>query len=261
MSVDPIITLRNVAVQRNRKRILDIKKLDIREGEHTAIIGPNGSGKSTLVQVLSQEAHPLWAPDCSVKLFGKDRWNILELRKHLGIVSESMHKLCDTAHPALDIVLSGFFSSIGLDFHHMVTDDMIRQAKTALDDQKMLHLASKPMRTLSSGENRRVLMARACVHNPRVLLFDEAVSNLDFPAKRSFREALEQFHATGKTLILVTHDLSDIIECIDRVVVLKDGLILADGNKKDVLTEEILSEAHATRIFINERDGRFNAWC
>lgn len=261
MLVDPIITLRNVAVRRNRKKILDIKALDIHENGHTAIIGPNGSGKSTLVQILSQEVHPLWAPDCLVKLFGKDRWNILELRKHLGIVSESMHKLCDTTHPALDIVLSGFFSSIGLDFSHLVTDKMLELATTALADQQMLHLASKPMRTLSSGESRRVLMARACVHHPKVLLFDEAVSNLDFPAKRSFREALDLFHATGKTLILVTHDLSDIIECIDRIVVLKDGLILTDGNKKDVLTEDILSEAYGTRIFINERDGRFNAWC
>jgi iron complex transport system ATP-binding protein len=214
-----------------------------------------------LVQVLSQEAHPLWAPDCSVKLFGKDRWNILELRKHLGIVSESMHSYCDTTHPVLEIVLSGFFSSVGLDFNHLVTNEMVELAKAALEAQHMLHLAKKPMKTLSSGESRRVLMARACVHDPSVLLFDEAVSNLDFPAKRSFRDALEQFHAQGKTLILVTHDLSDIIECIERVVVLKEGSILADGSKRDILNEDILSEAYDTKIFIDEREGRFNAWC
>jgi len=257
----PVISLRHIAVRRNGRPILDDVSLDIAGGEHTAIIGPNGAGKSTLVQIMSEEIHPFWQPESQRLLFGKDRWNVLELRKRLGIVSQSLQYLCNTSFSALDIVLSGFFSSIGLDFHHQVTPEMLEKANDVLKEQGVLHLADKRMRNLSSGEARRVLLARACVHDPSVMLLDEAVSNLDLPAKRNYREALEAFHASGKTLVLVTHDLSEIIPAIGRVIVLKEGRVLADGPKAEVLTEAVLSDAYGTSVFLAQRDGRFNAWC
>jgi iron complex transport system ATP-binding protein len=256
-----IITLRNITVRRNGRPILDEVSLDIASGQHTAIIGANGAGKSTLVQIMSEEIHPIWQPQSSRLLFGRDHWNVLELRKRMGIVSQSLQYLCNTTYCARDIVLSGFFSSIGLDFHHQVTPAMQERARVVLVEQGVLHLAGKSMRTLSSGEARRVLLARACVHNPQVMLLDEAVSNLDLPAKRNYREALEAFHREGKTLVLVTHDLSEIIAPIGRVIILKEGKVLADGPKREVLTEEILGEAYGTTVFLSERDGRFSAWC
>lgn len=261
MSVDPIVSLRNITVRRSGRHILDALSLDIHPHEHTAIIGANGAGKSTLVQVMSEEVHPLWAPDSTRMLFGKDRWKVLELRKKMGIVSQSLQYMCNTTYPVRHIVLSGFFSSIGLDFHHQVTSDMIDRANSCLSGQGVLHLAGKPMRSLSSGETRRVLLARAVVHDPEVMLLDEAVSNLDLPAKKMYRESLERFAECGRTLILVTHDLSEIITAIDRVVVMKDGRILADGPKREVLDEGILSEAYGTKVFLSEREGRFTAWC
>jgi iron complex transport system ATP-binding protein len=117
------------------------------------------------------------------------------------------------------------------------------------------------MRTLSSGEARRVLLARAVVHDPSFMLLDEAVSNLDLPAKRMYRESLESFIENGRTLILVTHDLSEIVSRIERIVVMKEGRIIADGPKREVLSEGVLSEAYGTRVFLSEREGRFTAWC
>jgi iron complex transport system ATP-binding protein len=138
---------------------------------------------------------------------------------------------------------------------------MVDMADQCLKDQGVFHLKEKPMRTLSSGEARRVLLARAVVHNPEVMLLDEAVSNLDLLAKRMYRDSLEGFVQDGRTLILVTHDLSEIIQPIGRVVVMKEGKIIADGPKEDVLNEDVLSQAYGTRIFVSEREGRFNAWC
>ncbi len=261
MSADPIISLKNITVRRIGRPILDSVSLDIFAGEHVAIIGANGAGKSTLVQVMSEEVHPIWSPDSQRILFGQDRWKVLELRKRMGIVSAALQFLCTTSYPVRHIVLSGFFSSIGLDFHHQVTADMVEAANRYLDEQGVLHLAEKSMRTLSSGEARRVLLARAMVHDPEVMLLDEAVSNLDLPAKRSYRDALESFARAGRTVILVTHDLSEIIGEIGRVVVLKHGQILADGPKREILDEELLSDAYGTRVFLSEREGRFNAWC
>jgi len=261
MSTDPIISLKNITVRRAGRPILDSVSLDIFAGEHVAIIGANGAGKSTLVQVMSEEVHPIWSPDSQRILFGQDRWKVLELRKRMGIVSAALQFLCTTSYPVRHIVLSGFFSSIGLDFHHQVTADMVEAANRYLDEQGVLHLAEKSMRTLSSGEARRVLLARAMVHDPEVMLLDEAVSNLDLPAKRSYRDALESFARAGRTVILVTHDLSEIIGEIGRVVVLKHGQILADGPKREILNEKLLSDAYGTRVFLSEREGRFNAWC
>lgn len=261
MSAEAIVSLQNITVRRAGRPILDQVSLTIYKKEHVAIIGANGAGKSTLVQVMSEEVHPIWAPHSQRVLFGKERWQILELRKHMGIVSQSLQYMCNTTYPVYHIVLSGFFSSIGLDFHHQITPEMEERALACLEGQRIAHLAHKPMRTLSSGEARRVLLARAVVHNPEVMLLDEAISNLDLPAKRMYRESLESFVHSGRTILLVTHDLSEIIPSIERVVVLKDGRILADGQKKEVLTEELLSEAYGTRVFLSEREGRFTAWC
>jgi len=249
MCGQPIISLQNITV----------RDLDIREGEHVAIIGANGAGKSTLVQVMSEEVHPVWAPDSERLLFGSARWKVLELRKRMGIVSAALQYLCTTSYPARHIVLSGFFSSIGLDFHHQVTAGMEKSAELRLEQQGILHVADKAMRNLSSGEARRVLLAP--VHDPQVMLLDEAVSNLDMPAKKSYRQSLETFAREGRTIILVTHDLSEIIGEIGRVIIMKQGRILADGAKRDILTEQLLSEAYGTRVFLSEREGRFNAWC
>lgn len=261
MSADIIVSLRNITVRRSGRPILNNISLDIARGEHTAVIGANGAGKSTLVQVVSEEVHPLWNPDSRRLLFGRDHWQVLELRRRMGIVSQSLQYLCNTTYPARQIVLSGYFSSIGLDFHHQVTREMTERADEVLASQGVLSLADKPMRTLSSGEARRVLLARACVHDPEVMLLDEAVSNLDLPAKRAYRDSLEAFHREGRTLILVTHDLSEIIGAIGRVIVLKEGVILADGPKREVLNETLLSEAYGTPVFLSEREGRFTAWC
>ena len=257
----PIIVLKEITVRRKGKPILNRINLTINKDEHVAIIGSNGAGKSTLVQVISQEVHPLYSPDTKRLLFGKERWHVLELRKKMGIVSAALQYLCSTTHPALHIVLSGFFSSIGLDFHHQVTSEMEEEAFKRLREQKVEHLYDKPMRNLSSGEARRVLLARATVHNPQVMLLDEAVSNLDLPARSMYRNSVKQFSKEGKTVILVTHDLSEIIEEINRVIILKEGEIFADGPKAEVLNEDTLSEAYGTKVFLSQRDNRYNAWC
>jgi len=261
VSSTPIIDLYNITVRRSGKPILNGISLSIQDKEHVAIIGPNGAGKSTLVQVISEEIHPIYNPNSHRLLFGKERWHVMELRKKMGIVSAALQYVCTTSYTTYHIVLSGFFSSIGLDFHHQVTQEMEEKALQALERQNILHLKEKTMRNLSSGEARRVLLARATVHDPLVMLLDEAVSNLDLPAKKSYRKALEAFTDQGKTVILVTHDLSEIIGQIQRVIILKEGRILADGPKSEVLQEEILSEAYGTEVFLSERDGRYNAWC
>jgi iron complex transport system ATP-binding protein len=186
---------------------------------------------------------------------------VLELRKRLGIVSESLQYLCNSTYKAWEIVTSGFFSSIGLDFHHQVTKEHLRKVEDVMRNFEVWHLQDKQMNRLSSGEARRVLLCRASVHDPEVMLLDEAGANLDFPARHQYRASLEHLDERGKTLILATHELSEIIPAIERVVVMSKGKIVADGPKSKIICEETLSSVYGSKVFVDQREGLYTAWC
>lgn len=258
---DPIIHIEHATVRRKGVDILDDVSFTVREGEHTAIIGPNGAGKSTLVQLISQEVHPLNHPTMKRELFGTQRWEILELRKRLGIVSQSLQYLCNSTYTGFEIVLSGFFSSIGLDFHHQVDSAMEAKALEVMERYGVAHLKAKQMNRMSSGEARRLLLCRAMVNEPKVFLLDEAGTALDFPARSAYRETLQQLDREGRTIILATHELSEIIPAITRVALMKGGRIVADGPKDEIFTESLLSEVYGMPVYVDRRDGLFTAWC
>ncbi len=256
-----MIHLKHITVRRQGKDILDDLSLDIEQGKHVAIIGPNGSGKSTLVQVLTREMHPLHREDREMTIFGKSRWNVFQLRKKIGMVSDKLADLCNSTYPASDIVISGYFSSIGITFNHQVTEPMIEQSRELMEFMGVAPLWDRQMNRLSSGEARRVLIARALVHDPSTLILDEPVSNLDLKTQKQFKEQIRTIARGGKNIILVTHDLAEIIPEIDHVIILKDGKVFAAGKKEELLTKELLSEVYETDIYVDHQDGWYKAWC
>ncbi len=256
-----MIHLKHITVRRQGKDILDDLSLDIEQGMHIAIIGPNGAGKSTLVQVITKEMHPIYREDLEMTIFGKTRWNVFQLRKKLGIVSDRLTDLCNSTYSASDIVLSGFFSSIGITFNHQVTQPMIEKSLELMEFMGVDHLWDRQMNRLSSGEARRVLIARALVHEPATLILDEPVSNLDLKTQRQFKERIRTIARGGKNIILVTHDLAEIIPEIEHVIIMKEGKVFASGKKEELLTKELLSEVYETEIYVDQHDGWFKAWC
>jgi iron complex transport system ATP-binding protein len=256
-----MIHLKHVSVRRGGKHILDDLSLELEPGEHCAIIGPNGAGKSTLVQVITKEVHPLQHPDMEMSLYGKKRWHISDLRSRLGIVSHSMERFCRTSYSAYEIVASGFLSSIGIPDHKQPTEEMKQKAFELLEFMGVSHLRDKQMNRLSSGEARRVLIARALAHDPETLILDEPTSNLDMKTQSLFKQTLRDIAASGKSLILVTHDLSDIIPEIQKVVILKDGKLFKQGTKEKLLNEKILSEVYDTHVYVDQHDHWYKAWC
>src|SRR6516162_239206 len=147
--------------------------LKIGLGEHIAILGPNGCGKSTLIKAITRECYPLIQDGSSVRIMGEERWEVWELRKLLGIVSSDLMATCTRADSGREIVLSGFFSSIGIWPHQEITAEMVNAADRAMETMEVLHLAERFTDEMSSGEARRVLLARALVHEPRALILDE----------------------------------------------------------------------------------------
>jgi iron complex transport system ATP-binding protein len=223
-------------------------------------MGPNGSGKSSLIKTITKEYYPLAAVDDLVlRIMGKNIWHVSELRKLLGIVSGDLQQTCCRQIKVLDVVLSGFFSSIGIYYNHNVTSEMETKATEILEFLEISHLENRLMCELSSGEARRVLIGRALVHDPQALVLDEPANSLDLWALHSFRESIRKIASSGKSVILVTHNLQDIIPEINRVILIREGKILRDGGKKDILTDANLSELFSLPVKVLENGGYYQA--
>lgn len=256
----PLIHFSHVFVQRGSRMALHDFNLRIAQGEHVAILGPNGSGKSTLIKTITRECYPRLKPESSLHIMGSENWDIFALRKHLGLVSNDLMAQCTRAITGRELVLSGFFGAIGLWPNHHVTPEMETAGNEAMSRLDALHLADRWLDELSSGEARRLLIARALIHRPETLLLDEPTTSLDLSALHEVRQHLRTLASDGVGLLLVTHHLDDIIPEIERVVLLKGGTILADGPKAEVLTSQRLSGMFGVRVDVAERDGFLHAW-
>jgi iron complex transport system ATP-binding protein len=255
-----LLDFRHVSVMLGQKLVLDDITLRIDAGEHGAIIGPNGCGKSTLIKTINRELYPLNRPGSSLTLFGRETWNVFELRPLLGIVSNDLMRTCTREITGREVVLSGFFSSIGLQPYHHVTPAMEEKASQVLELLEVPHLAAREMTELSSGEGHRLLIGRALVHDPLALLLDEPSNSLDFRAALELRAILRKLAQAGTGILMVTHHLPDIIPEIERVILLRAGRVFADGAKTELLTTERLSGLFGLPVELSQRDGYYHLW-
>jgi len=256
----PLLDFQNVFVQRGERIALNGLTLDVQAGEHVAILGPNGSGKSSLIKLITRECYPLLRPGTRLNILGQQSWNIFELRGHLGVISNDLMATCTREIRGSELVISGFFGSIGLWPNQIVLPGMKDAALAAMTRLKADHLADRWLDELSSGEARRLLIARALIHNPATLLLDEPTTSLDLFAMREMTEQLRSVARSGVGIMLITHHLADILPEIDRVVLLREGRVYADGPKRDILTEDALSSLFNIPITIAETNGWYRAW-
>ena len=255
----PLLEFLNLTVYRDERRVLDRFSLTIPAGQNVAILGPNGSGKSTLLKLVTREVFPVVDPESSLRVLGRDRWLLFELREHLGIVTNDLMAACTREMTGRELVLSAFFGSVGLWPHHQVSAAMRTRADAALDAMEVRHLGDRVVSQLSSGEARRLLVARALAHNPRALVFDEPTNSLDLRACHDLISGMRRLAQAGTSIILVTHHLPDIVPEIDRVVALKDGRVFTDGPTADVLTPAVLSDVFGVAVDVHRHDDTYTA--
>jgi len=234
--------------------------LRIESGEHVCILGPNGCGKSTLIKTITRECYPLVCEGSWMRIMGRERWDVFELRAHLGIVTPDLLTSCTTDSTGRDVVLSGFFSSTRIFPHHHPEPEHVRRSEAALARLGIEHLADRAVIEMSSGEAKRTLIARALVHEPHTLLFDEPSNALDIAAQFQLRDTMRELARSGLAILLVTHHVSEIIPEVGRVILLQDGAILADGAKEKVLTAENLRTLFRTEIRLQRSNGFFYAY-
>ena len=254
--------MRNVDIARGQKVVLQDVDLRIASGEHVAILGPNGCGKSTLIKAMTCECYPIVRPGMEMKVYGRDRWDVQELRKHLGVVAAELPGERTAVTRGLDAVVSGFFSSSTLWPNLEVTESMRASAMDALSMLGAGHLRDRWVGEMSAGEKRRVMIARALVHRPEMLLLDEPSNALDLAAQRELREILRAWRCggSGTGVVMVTHHLADILPEIDRVVMMRGGRIFADGPKTELLQAARLEELFGVELELTERNGYWHSW-
>ena len=258
----PLLQLSDCVVLREGREILRVDDLTIRAGEHVAVLGPNGAGKSTLVRLLTRDVRPIAHADASpaVLLLGRERWDILAARRLMGVVSDALQETYAVGVTVRDAVTSGFFGSIGLYGHQEVTDVMRRRADDLLAFLDIERLAERRMDTLSTGEARRALIARALVHDPAMLVLDEPCDGLDPHATWHFLQTMSRIAGAGHSLVLVTHHVDDIVPEVGRVIMLKGGGVFRDGAKADLMTSQTLGALFDIPVEVEERDGRYRLW-
>ena len=262
MSDPKLLEIRDATIWRGTTCVFDKLTLDIEQHERVAILGPNGSGKTTLLETIDRELYPVAKSGSYIRILGKDRWNVWQLRQHIGVVSNDLQHRYTASTPAIEVVVSGFYSSIGVHgtLRDRVTPDQVAVAMETLSWLGLESLSKTPLQNMSSGQQRRCLLARALVHDPATLILDEPTSGLDFAASFDYLDRIRRLARDGRNIIIVTHHLNEIPPEVDRVILLQAGKVAADGPKADILTEETLSAVYEVPIRVAEVEGHYLAY-
>lgn len=254
-----IINFQNLNVSYDDVTVLHDIALCIKEGEHTAILGANGSGKSTLLKLFSNDIYPRFNEAMRKEVFGKTTWDIWELKRHLGIITNDLHyQFTERASflNAYEVALSGFYSSFHIYEHQAFSALHVSKTEEVLSFLGIEHLRHKRISEMSTGEVRKCIIARALVHDPKAMILDEPTVGLDIKAQIEFVHLLRKI-AQGRTIILITHHLEEIFEEISHVVLLKEGRIYRQGNKEALLSDEHLSYTFGVPLHVNVQKGRY----
>jgi iron complex transport system ATP-binding protein len=268
----PFLELEEVNVARGGRVVLHGINLRVEAGEQIAVLGPNGCGKSTLIKTMTCECYPLAQAGTRVSIFGRERWDLTELKRRLGVVSDELPGRPTLRTTGRDAVLTGFFSSSTLWPNLTVTAEMRARAEEVLELVGAMGTAEKLVGEMSAGEQRRVMIGRALVGSGagsgradsgasnQMLLLDEPSNALDIAAQQGLRGMLRRLAQQGTGILLITHQIADILPEIGRVILMREGRIVADGAKEKLLTEPVLSELFGVEVRVMQRDGFYHAW-
>ncbi len=258
-STDKIIEISNATVFRGDTCVFENLSLALDAGVSTAIIGPNGAGKSTFLKLLTRELYPLHRPSSHIRIFGQENWNVWDLRAHLGIVSHDLQSHYAGHARGIDVVLSGYYSSIGTWQHQHFSDEALDKARRTMVMLGIGALEKKLFSAMSTGQQRRALLGRALINDPDTLVLDEPTSGLDLPATFQYLDTIRSLMQKGHTVILVTHHIHEIPPEVRRVVLLKDGRVVDDGDKAELLTSARLTALFGVPIRLVAEGGYYQA--
>ena len=257
-----VLEMKGVSVVKDGTHILDSVNMEIEQEENVAIIGKNGSGKTTLIKLLRGEVFPFYDDESPavMKIFGEERWNIFDLRSKMGIVSMDLQNMFRGDTKVFEVIASGFFGSLDIFRNMDLSEKMMKMVLEKATMMGIEDIIDRDIEGLSLGEMRRALIARALVTEPRTLILDEPMTGLDIVMGSKFRKMFDILSESGVNIIMITHDLADIPESADRIIMMKDGKVFADGNKRDLLTSDTVSELYGEPIKVECNNGIYRMY-
>jgi len=260
MTSTPLIELKNISLNRGEIAVFRDLNLSLPQKAHSLILGPNGAGKSSLIKLILRDLYPLARRDSNISILGNQNRDVLSLRGQFGVVSDELQHRFEGAETALQVVASGFYSSIGTWQHQRFDESQLERVRKLMEQLGVSSLAERSYNSLSTGQQRRLLLARAMVHDPEYLLMDEPTSGLDPEATFRYLDLVRGLMQQGKYLVLVTHHIHEIPPEVNQVFMLRSSELFAQGNRAEVLNSETLSTLYDSPMELVERNGFYQVF-
>ncbi len=246
----------NINCFKNGYRVLKDLNLKISYSENVILIGPNGSGKSSLIEVINRNIYPVITNKSKLKIFNKELINLWELRKRISTVNNDIKNRINPNLQVFDLILSGLYGRYCFIKNKSERDSY--KVEKIIKKMNISYLSKKYFSHLSDGEKQISLIGRALIKKPDILILDEPIANLDYKSKFLVVDKINELSKINTKIFCVTHDISTITKIYDRVIMLKDGKIIADGHQKTVLNSENLNNLYGIDIELTKNDGLWN---
>jgi len=247
---------KNINCYKNGFRVIQDLNLKISYSENVILIGPNGSGKSSLIEIINRNLYPVIANDSKLKIFDKELINLWELRKRISTVNNDIKNRINPNLQVFDLILSGLYGRYCFIKNKSERDSY--KVEKIIKKMNISNLSKKYFSHLSDGEKQISLIARALIKKPDVLILDEPIANLDYKSKFFVVDKINQLSKLNTRIFCVTHDISMITRIYDRVLMLKDGKIIADGHQNKVINSENLNKLYGIDVEVTNNNGIWN---
>ena len=248
-------SLKNINVYIDQKKILSDININLNYGENILILGPNGSGKSTFLKLLNRSIYPVIFSGSSFKLFNKEDINIWDLRKKIGFLFREMEERVNNGVNLYDLISSGFTGVFNSRYSKLLSEREKTKINNLINEWGLNNIINSNFQSLSDGQKKRALLARAVVYEPNILVLDEPFCNLDLKSNFILNQNLIKLINQSVNIIYVTHNLESILPKTNRVILIKQGKILKDGSPYELINTEILSDLYNIPIKVIEQEG------
>ena len=247
---------KNINCFKNGFRVIKDLNLKIAYSENVILIGPNGSGKSSLIEIINRNIYPVATNESKLKIFDKELINLWELRKKISTVNNDIKNRINPNLQVFDLILSGLYGRYCYVQKKSERDSY--KVEKIMKKMNISNLSKKNFSYLSDGEKQISLIARALIKKPKILILDEPVANLDYRSKFFVIDKVNELSKLNTKILCVTHDISTITKIYDRVIMIKDGKIIADGDQNKVINSENLNKLYGIQVEVTNNNGLWN---
>ncbi len=246
---------KNINVYIDNREILSNINLNLNYSENTLILGPNGSGKSTFLKLLNRSIYPISKKNSSLKLFNLENINIWDVRKRIGFLFKEMEQRVNNGVKLYDVITSGFSGTFNSRYSKFLSETERIKVENLINDWDLNIIINNDFNTLSDGQKRRALLARALVYEPSILVLDEPFCNLDIKSNLILNKNLNKLIKNSVSIVYVTHNLESILPKTNRVILMKKGKIIKEGNPYEIINSKVLSDLFEISINVVKQNG------